>query len=99
MVHRLGAFSDCCGTGWRFALGDTQTDSTAKIVDRIKRSVRSGAIILFHEAQEPDVCLNALDKLLKELTAEQFRFIIPKPAELLAGRGLLLPKGLEPVAN
>jgi hypothetical protein len=42
---------------------------------------------------------NALDKLLEELTAEQFRFIIPKPVELLAARGSLLPKGLEAVAN
>jgi peptidoglycan-N-acetylglucosamine deacetylase len=84
---------------WSARAFDTQTDNTAQIVNRIKRSVRSGAIILFHEAQKPDVCLNALDKLLEELAAEQFRFIIPKPAELLAGHGSLLPKGLEPAAN
>jgi len=84
---------------WSARAFDTRTDDTAKIVNRIKRSVRSGAIILFHEAQNPDVCLNALDKLLKELTAEQFRIIIPKPAELLAGRSPLPSKGLEGIAS
>jgi hypothetical protein len=84
---------------WSARAFDTRTDDTAKIVNRINRSVRSGAIILFHEAPNPDVCLNALDKLLKELTAEQFRIIIPKPAELLAGRSQLPSKGLEGIAS
>jgi peptidoglycan/xylan/chitin deacetylase (PgdA/CDA1 family) len=80
---------------WSARAFDTQTDNSEKIVDRIKRSVRSGSIILFHEAQRPDVCLNALEELLKELTSKHFRLIVPKSKELLAGRHSILPKALE----
>jgi peptidoglycan-N-acetylglucosamine deacetylase len=84
---------------WSARAYDTQIDDSEKIVDRIKRSIRSGAIILFHEGQRPDVCLNALEQLLGELTAEHFRLIIPKPTELLAGRHPALPKTLERVRS
>jgi peptidoglycan-N-acetylglucosamine deacetylase len=80
---------------WSARAFDTQIDEPEKIVDRIKRSIRSGNIILFHEAQRPDVCLNALDQLLRELTSEQFRLIVPNPLDLLAGRHSISPKALE----
>jgi peptidoglycan-N-acetylglucosamine deacetylase len=85
--------------GWNARAFDTQIDDSEKIVDRIKRSTRSGTIILFHEAQRPDVCLNALDQLLSELTSEHFRLIVPKPMELLAGHRSILPKALERASN
>ena len=84
---------------WSARAYDTQINDSAKIVNRIKRSICSGAIILFHEGQKPDVCLNALEQLLRELTAERFRLIIPKSAELLAGRHPVLPKNLEHVSS
>jgi peptidoglycan-N-acetylglucosamine deacetylase len=80
---------------WSARAFDTQIDDSEKIVDRIKRSIRSGTIILLHEAQRPDVCLDALDQLLKELAAEHFRLIVPKPADLLPGSRSTLPKALE----
>jgi peptidoglycan-N-acetylglucosamine deacetylase len=72
--------------GWSARAFDTQTDDSNRIVERIKRSIASGAIILFHEGHQPAVCLNALEQLLQELTAEQFRLILPQPRMLLAGR-------------
>jgi peptidoglycan-N-acetylglucosamine deacetylase len=84
---------------WSARAYDTQINDSAKIVNRIKRSICSGAIILFHEGQKPDVCLNALERLLRELTAERFRLIVPKSAELLAGRHPVLPKNLERVSS
>jgi hypothetical protein len=84
---------------WSARAYDTQTDDAEKIVDRIKRSIRSGAIILFHEGQKPAVCLNALHQLLEELNAEHFRLIIPKPADLLAGRHFVFQKALEEVGG
>jgi peptidoglycan/xylan/chitin deacetylase (PgdA/CDA1 family) len=84
---------------WSARAYDTQIDDSEKIVHRIKRSIHSGAIILLHEGQKPNVCLNALERLLEELTAEHFRLIIPKPAELLAGRHSNLPKQLERVRS
>ncbi len=70
--------------GWSARAFDTQTDDSGRIVDRIKRSIVSGAIILFHESHRPTVCLKALEQLLQELTAQRFRLILPKPGELLA---------------
>jgi peptidoglycan-N-acetylglucosamine deacetylase len=75
--------------GWSARAYDTQIDDCAKIVERIKRSVVSGTIILFHERPQAEVCLNALDQLLKELTTERFQLVLPEPKELLAGRRLI----------
>jgi peptidoglycan-N-acetylglucosamine deacetylase len=72
--------------GWSARAFDTQMDDSSRIVERIKRSMVSGAIILFHEGHRPTVCLKALEQLLQELKAEQFRLILPQPRELLAGR-------------
>jgi|SRR3984957_2869896 len=72
--------------GWSARAFDTQIDDSNRIVERIKRSIASGAIILFHEGHQPAVCLNALEQLLQELTAEQFRLILPQPRMFLAGR-------------
>jgi hypothetical protein len=73
--------------GWSARAFDTRIDDSRRIVERIKRSIVSGAIILFHEGhQQPAVCLKALEQLLEELTAEQFKLVLPEPRELLAGR-------------
>jgi peptidoglycan/xylan/chitin deacetylase (PgdA/CDA1 family) len=72
--------------GWSSRAFDTQIDDSSRIVERIKRSIVSGAIILFHEGHRPAVCLEALDQLLRELTLEQFRLVLPQPRELLPGR-------------
>jgi peptidoglycan-N-acetylglucosamine deacetylase len=71
--------------GWSARAYDTQIDDSAKIVERIKRSVVSGTIILFHERPQPEICLKALEQLLQELTDERFQLILPEPNELLAG--------------
>ena len=72
--------------GWSARAFDTQIDDSRQIVERIKRSIVSGAIILFHEGHQPTVCLLALEQLLQELTAEDFALVLPQPRELLAGR-------------
>ncbi len=72
--------------GWSARAYDTRINDCTKIVKRIKRSVVSGTIILFHERPQPEVCLKALEQLLQELTAERFQLIVPEPKELLAGR-------------
>jgi peptidoglycan-N-acetylglucosamine deacetylase len=72
--------------GWSARAFDTQITDSSIIVERIKRSIVSGAIILFHESRRPTVCLSALEQLLQELTAEEFSLILPKPTELVAGR-------------
>ena len=80
---------------WSARAFDTRIDDPEKIVSRIKRSIRPGTIILFHEAQRPDVCLKALDKLLKELTSEHYKAIVPKPVELFGARHSIFSKVLE----
>ena len=72
--------------GWSARAFDTRIDDSSRIVERIKRSIVSGAIILFHEGHQPAVCLKALEQLLDELTAEHFKLVLPEPRELLAGR-------------
>jgi peptidoglycan/xylan/chitin deacetylase (PgdA/CDA1 family) len=72
--------------GWSARAFDTQIDDSSRIVERIKRSIAPGCIILFHEGHRPTVCLEALDQLLRELTAEQFRLVLPQPRELLPAR-------------
>jgi peptidoglycan/xylan/chitin deacetylase (PgdA/CDA1 family) len=72
--------------GWSARAFDTRIDDSNRIVERIRRSIVSGAIILFHEGHQPKVCLRALEQLLQELTAEQFKLILPPPGELLAGQ-------------
>lgn len=71
--------------GWSARAFDTQIEDSTRIVERIKRSIVSGAIILFHEGNQPKVCLDALEQLLQELTAEQFSLILPQPKELRPG--------------
>jgi peptidoglycan-N-acetylglucosamine deacetylase len=72
--------------GWSVRAFDTQINDSNRIVHRIKESLSSGSIILFHETQEPAVCVQALEKLLRELAAEQFELVVPHPIDLLAGR-------------
>jgi peptidoglycan-N-acetylglucosamine deacetylase len=69
--------------GWSARGYDTRIDDSGKIVCRIKRCIASGAIILFHERKQSEICLQALEQLLRELTAERFRLIVPPPKELL----------------
>jgi peptidoglycan/xylan/chitin deacetylase (PgdA/CDA1 family) len=71
--------------GWSARAFDTQLDDASRIVERIKRSIVSGGIILFHEGNRPKVCLEALEQLLQALTAQQFRLILPQPKELRTG--------------
>jgi peptidoglycan/xylan/chitin deacetylase (PgdA/CDA1 family) len=71
--------------GWSARAFDTQLNDAGRIVERIKRSTVSGGIILFHEGNQPKVCLDALEQLLQALAAEQFRLILPQPKELRAG--------------
>jgi peptidoglycan/xylan/chitin deacetylase (PgdA/CDA1 family) len=72
--------------GWSARAYDTQIHDSAKIVERIKRSVVSGTIILLHERPHPEVCLRALELLLEELNAQRFQLILPEPSEVLTGR-------------
>jgi peptidoglycan-N-acetylglucosamine deacetylase len=72
--------------GWSARAFDTRIDDSNRIVQRIKRSIVSGSIILFHEANQPTVCLEALEQLLQELTAKHFRLILPHPGEFFAKR-------------
>jgi peptidoglycan/xylan/chitin deacetylase (PgdA/CDA1 family) len=72
--------------GWSARAFDTQIDDSHRIVRRIKESLSSGAIILLHETEQPSVCLEALEQLLRELAAEKFQLILPHPNDLLAGR-------------
>jgi peptidoglycan/xylan/chitin deacetylase (PgdA/CDA1 family) len=72
--------------GWSARAFDTQIADSSRIVERIKRTIVSGTIILFHEGNQPAVCLNALDLLLQELAAEHFHLILPQPRVSLAGR-------------
>ena len=72
--------------GWSARAFDTQLDDAGRIVERIKRSVVSGGIILFHEGNQPKVCLDALEQLLQELAAlrdyaQQIAGDSPKPAD------------------
>jgi len=71
--------------GWSARGFDTRIDDSGKIACRIKRCIASGTIILLHERRQSQICLQVLERLLHELTAEHFRLIVPLPAELLAG--------------
>jgi peptidoglycan-N-acetylglucosamine deacetylase len=71
---------------WSARAFDTRLDDSSRIVERIKRSIATGAIILFHEGQQPKVCLKALEQLLQELTSARYRLIVPQPGKLSAGR-------------
>jgi peptidoglycan/xylan/chitin deacetylase (PgdA/CDA1 family) len=70
--------------GWSARAFDTRSDNSNQIVERFKRSIVSGAIILFHEGHRPTVCLPALEQLLKVLTAENFALVLPESKELIA---------------
>jgi peptidoglycan-N-acetylglucosamine deacetylase len=85
-LHPILAARSLHLVGWSARAFDTQIDDSNQIVERIKRSIVSGAIILFHEGHQPTVCLNALEQLLQELTAEHFTLILPQPNELFPGR-------------
>jgi peptidoglycan/xylan/chitin deacetylase (PgdA/CDA1 family) len=88
-LHPLLAVRSLHLVAWNCRAYDTRLDDPKEIVRRIKRSVSSGSIILFHESQNPSVCLVALDLLLSELCAAQFRCVIPKPSEFISGRRVI----------
>ena len=71
--------------GWNARAFDTQLEDCARIVHRIIESLKPGSIILFHESQQPNVCLQALERLLSKLRDEQFELILPQPCDLIAG--------------
>jgi peptidoglycan/xylan/chitin deacetylase (PgdA/CDA1 family) len=85
-LHPILAARSLYLVGWSARAFDTRTDDAHRIVRRIKHSLSSGAIILFHETAQPSVCLEALEQLLCELAAEKFQLILPRPNDLLAGR-------------
>jgi peptidoglycan-N-acetylglucosamine deacetylase len=98
-LHPILAARGLLLVAWSARAFDTQISDSKKIVDRIKRSIRSGVIILFHEGRRPEVCLKALEKLLEELTAENFAIVIPKPVELMAGKNWPFLGAQKPVPN
>ena len=71
--------------GWSARGYDTRIANSGKIVCRIKRSLVSGTIILFHERKQSEICLKALEQLLRELTVDRFSLIVPTAKELLTG--------------
>ncbi len=71
--------------GWSSRAYDTQLDDPDEIVNRLKRSLTPGSIILMHEAHRPDVCLKALERLLRELSEENYNFVVPELDQLRAG--------------
>jgi peptidoglycan/xylan/chitin deacetylase (PgdA/CDA1 family) len=85
-LHPILAVRGLHLVGWSVRAFDTQINDSHRIVHRIKESLSSGSIILFHETKQPSVCLQALEQLLRELAADQFQLILPHPNHLLTSR-------------
>jgi peptidoglycan/xylan/chitin deacetylase (PgdA/CDA1 family) len=67
--------------GWTVRGLDGRDTDSAAIVARIRRGVRPGAIILMHEShrnhEDESVAACCIPRVLAELTAEGYRFVIP----------------------
>ncbi|MFL6567555.1 MAG: polysaccharide deacetylase family protein [Chthoniobacterales bacterium] len=72
--------------GWSVRGLDTIKRDPQRVVDRIERFVRPGAIILLHEGQrtekQPEFNIRCVELTLQRLTNRGFRFVIPRPEQL-----------------
>ncbi len=72
--------------GWTARGLDTVLRNPQRVAARISRRVRPGAIILLHEGHRatsaPAFNLECIESTLRELTAAEYRFVIPQPPQL-----------------
>jgi peptidoglycan/xylan/chitin deacetylase (PgdA/CDA1 family) len=77
-------------TGWCARGFDTLLKNPIKVAERILKNVRPGAIILLHERSRraEDSCFHreCLDLVLRQLTEQGYRCVIPQNDQLLIGR-------------
>lgn len=75
--------------GWTVRGLDTVLRDPTRVVDRIEKRVKPGAIVLLHEGwraeKAPEFNLRCLELTLQRLSARGYRFVIPHPDQLRAG--------------
>ena len=70
--------------GWSIRSGDCLSRQPEPIAARVMRHLRPGAIVLMHEGPSvpATVRVKAIGLVLKAITAENYRCILPKPDQL-----------------
>lgn len=85
-LHPLLAQRGLGLVGWSARGFDTVARDPARVVSRIEKAARPGAIILLHEgrqtARDPEFGLRCLELTLQRLTARGFRCVLPRPEQL-----------------
>lgn len=70
--------------GWTARGFDGISKDSDRVVERIRKHIAPGAIILLHEGRE--TLSDTLSKLLPDLSDENYRCVLPSPDSFLAGR-------------
>lgn len=77
--------------GWTVRGLDTVLRDAEKVVGRIERGVKHGAIIVLHEGQQidrdPEFSLRCLELTVQRLSARGYRFVIPSVEQLRTSAG------------
>jgi hypothetical protein len=76
--------------GWTARGLDTVRRNPTRVAQSIEKKTEPGAIILLHEGQQtprdPDFAVRCLELTLQRLTSHGYRFVIPHPDQLRAGK-------------
>ena len=72
--------------GWTVRGLDSVKSDAAAVAERIEKRVRPGAIVVLHEGlraeTDPQFTLRCVELTLQRLSARDYRFFIPEPAQL-----------------
>lgn len=86
-VHPILARRHLMLIGWTVRGLDTVQRDAERVAARVEKHVKPGAIVLLHEGhrtkRDPDFHPHCLDLTLQRLTARGYRFVIPRPEQLL----------------
>lgn len=83
-VHPVLSRNDMRLIGWSSRAFDSQTTDVDRIVTRLRRSLQPGSIILMHQGLPHSA--QALKRVVEELQASGYRFVVPDESRLKTNR-------------
>lgn len=83
-VHPIARKNGLTIVGWTARGYDAVAGEPDRIVERMRRDIRPGSIILAHEGRALNIVV--LARLLKELSADGYRFVQPGIDQFIFGR-------------
>lgn len=89
-THPAAARRGLALIGWSVRGLDTVKRDASSVAERVERGAKPGAIIVLHEGHRteslPGFNLRCLELVLQRLSSRGYRFVLPRPEQLRAGK-------------